>query len=60
MGIRHYGEKLQAGSFPQNTFTCVLAEQGLIGGMALLGFICIVVYSSWKYRNRDRLCKVFS
>jgi O-antigen ligase len=59
MGIRQYGERLGPGTFPLNTFCCVLAEQGLIGTIALAGFIGAIVRSSWKHRNRDKLCKVF-
>jgi O-antigen ligase len=56
-GIR--GARLNPGIFPLNTFCCVLAEQGLIGGIALVGFIWVIFRSSWKHRNRDKLCKVF-
>jgi O-antigen ligase len=59
MGIVEYGETLHAGIFPQNTFTCVLAEQGLIGGIGLFFLIAVIIRSSWKNRNKNTLCKVF-
>lgn len=54
-----YGETLSPGNFPQNLFSSVLAEQGLIGGIALFGFLIVVIYSLWKNRKKNELCRVF-
>lgn len=59
MGIITYGEELHAGSFPQNLFSSVLAEQGFIGGFALCVFLIIVIRNLWKNRNRNKLCNIF-
>jgi O-antigen ligase len=59
MGITAYGERLFAGSFPQNLFTCVLSEQGLIGGISLVIILLMLIKLIWKNRNRNTLCRIF-
>lgn len=59
MGIIHFGETLQAGVFPQNLFSAVFAEQGLLGGSALLYFIFLIIKSLWKNRNNHPYSKMF-
>ncbi|MDR2406842.1 MAG: O-antigen ligase family protein [Bacteroidales bacterium] len=59
MGVISYGERLHSGSFPQNLFTCVLSEQGLIGGISLIVILLILVRLVWKNRNRNTLCRIF-
>lgn len=59
MGIITFGETLFAGSFPQNTFSIILSEQGLFG---ISIFICLLIkltYMFWKYRNYNDLTKMF-
>ena len=59
MGIVEFGEVLSLGIFPQNLYSCVLAEQGLLGGVALFLFIFCVFRVLWKNRNSSPYGKMF-
>ena len=59
MGIVSFGEMLQAGSFPQNLFAAVFAEQGLLGGCTLLFFLFLIIKNIWKNRNSHPFGKMF-
>jgi O-antigen ligase len=59
MGIVNFGDTLSLGIFPQNLYACVFAEQGLIGGCALLFFLLAVVKELWKYRNEKPYGRMF-
>lgn len=59
MGIVSFGEMLSLGIFPQNLYACVFAEQGLLGGIALLLFLLGVVKELWKYRNDKPFGRMF-
>ena len=58
MGIRVWGEKLNASVTPQNNFSKILAEQGLFGVIPL---ILLFVYSINRfYKNRkDNICLMY-
>lgn len=45
------GEQLTEKSFPPNTYSCVFAEQGIIGGFFFITLLLIILHKSWKYRN---------
>lgn len=51
-------EQLNQGSFPPNTFACVFAEQGLLGGVILLILLGYIFVEVWKSRNK-RYGKLF-
>jgi O-antigen ligase len=53
MGIEIFGERLFPGSFPQNLFSMVLSEQGVIGASALLALIVSALTRFWKARYRS-------
>ena len=59
MGIVVWGEELNMSTMPQSFYSCLLAEQGLLGAigfaMMLLGFIPKV----WKNRSLGSLGKIF-
>ena len=59
MGIVNFGEMLDLGIFPQNLYACVFAEQGLVGGIALLAFLLGIMKELWKYRNEKPYGKMF-
>jgi hypothetical protein len=59
MGIVIFGETLFAGSFPQNTFSMVLSEQGILGGTFLFLLLFQLIKEFWKYRNYDTYCRMF-
>lgn len=59
MGIINFGEMLHAGSFPQNLFAAVFAEQGLLGGCTLLCFFVAIIKNLWENRNKTPLGKMF-
>ena len=59
MGILVFGERLFAGSFPQNGFSMVLSEQGIVGGVFFLLFLIKMFLEFWKYRNHDNYCRMF-
>ncbi|BAU55755.1 hypothetical protein [Mucilaginibacter gotjawali] len=59
MGIISFGETLQPGSFPQNLFSIVLSEQGIIGGLLLLGFLLSCLRKFWHYRNYSKYNNMF-
>ena len=44
-------EQLEESSFPPNTFSCVFAEQGIIGGGAFVMIIFLVFHRAWKFRK---------
>lgn len=59
MGILVFGEKLFAGSFPQNSFSIVLSEQGILGGLFFAALLGKMFLEFWKYRNRDEFSRMF-
>lgn len=46
--IAVYGETLNPGSFPQNSYVSVLSDLGLVGLLALLLFMAYVLVNIWK------------
>ena len=44
-------EQLNETSFPPNTFSCVFAEQGIVGGGVFVIMIVIALINVWKYRK---------
>lgn len=59
MGIISFGETLQPGSFPQNLFSIVLSEQGIIGGLLLIGFLFSCLRKFWRFRNNSKYNNMF-
>lgn len=59
MGILVFGEKLFAGSFPQNSFSIVMSEQGIFGALFFLALLGRMFWEFWKYRNRDSFSRMF-
>ena len=59
MGILIFGERLLPGSFPQNAFSSVLSEQGIIGGIFFVLLLLKSLYLFWSYRNHDNYCRMF-
>lgn len=59
MGIKLFGERLAAGSFPQNTFSSVLSEQGLFGGTFLTLILYYIIKQTWLHRNESDLNRMF-
>jgi len=59
MGIISFGETLLPGSFPQNLFSIVLSEQGIIGGLLLLGVLFSCLRKLWLYRNATKYNSMF-
>lgn len=50
MGIKTFGERLHIGSFPQNLYSNIAAEQGLIGLISLAFIIWNYFRKLFKYR----------
>lgn len=44
-------EQLTENSFPPNTFSCVFAEQGILGGMSFVAMLIVIVCRLWKYKK---------
>ncbi|RKR81076.1 O-antigen ligase-like membrane protein [Mucilaginibacter gracilis] len=59
MGIRTFGLTLEAGIFPQNLFSIVLSEQGIIGGISLLSLIIYTLKKLWKNRSASKYHQMF-
>ena len=59
MGIELFGETLHAGSFPQNVFSLVLSEQGIVGGICLFLLLFEILRNNWKYRNASNYNRMF-
>ncbi len=59
MGIIIFGERLFPGVFPQNLYTLVLCEQGIIGFFFLLTFLAACFHLFWKNRNESGYHKMF-
>ncbi|MDB4926294.1 O-antigen ligase [Mucilaginibacter sp.] len=59
MGIVEFGQPLTAGTFPQNLFSIVLSEQGIIGGLSLLYFLFCSFKIIWINRNKSQYNKMF-
>ncbi|MFS2186189.1 O-antigen ligase family protein, partial [Mucilaginibacter sp. Mucisp84] len=59
MGIREFGEMLSPGTFPQNSFSSVLADQGVIGGLSFLAFLGGALRKFWTNRNKSRYNQMF-
>lgn len=58
MGIKEWGERLSATSYPQNCYVKVLAELGITGFIFLLLFLGLVLKKCWRYRKTSSLCNV--
>ncbi|MCR8560146.1 hypothetical protein KXD93_21015 [Mucilaginibacter sp. BJC16-A38] len=59
MGIREFGEMLSPGIFPQNSFSCVLADQGVIGGLSFLAFLGGALRKFWINKNKSKYNQMF-
>lgn len=59
MGIIQYGETLTNSTMPLNLISCVLAEQGIIGGLGLFMMLWAVARGIWKYRNQKPFGRLF-
>ena len=59
MGIEIFGERLHPGSFPQNLFSIVLSEQGLIGFIPFLLLFFSLFFKFFFSRNKSRLHQMF-
>lgn len=59
MGIEVFGDTLGASIFPQSLFSCVLSEQGIIGGASLLWFLFAILRKFWVNRNKSNYGKMF-
>lgn len=59
MDIVHWGETLKLGIFPQNMFACVFAEQGILGGGALVLITLFTIQSLWRFRNVKPFGRIF-
>ena len=59
MGIVAFGETLGLGIFPQNLYSCVLAEQGILGGIFLFLLIFYILRVLWKNRNTTPYGRMF-
>ena len=57
--VIYYGEILSMTSFPQSLYPCVLAEQGIAGGIGLTLIFLGVLKTFWKYRNLDQYTHMF-
>lgn len=59
MGIIHYGETLTNSTMPLNLISCILAEQGILGGIGLFCMLWAVARGIWKYRNQKPFGHLF-
>lgn len=59
MGVISFGETLVPGVFPQNAFSSVLSEQGLIGGIFFSLFVLKMLHVFWVNRNRYAYSQLF-
>jgi O-antigen ligase len=59
MGIIVFGERLFAGSFPQNAFSIVLSEQGIFGVLFFMLLLGKMFVEFWKFRNYDNYSRMF-
>jgi hypothetical protein len=48
-----------AGTFPQNAFSCVLSEQGIIGGGLFFVFLLLIIRKFWINRNKSEYNQMF-
>ena len=59
MGIIQYGETLNNSTTPLNLISCILAEQGILGGIGLFCMLLAVFREVWKYRNQKPFGHLF-
>ena len=59
MGILFFGERLQPNTFPQNLFSCVFSEQGIVGAIFLFVLLIYLLYKFWIKRNKSGYHKMF-
>jgi hypothetical protein len=59
MGIVVFGERLFAGSFPQNAFSIVLSEQGVFGVLFFILLLAKMFMEFRKYRNYNNYSRMF-
>lgn len=59
MGIRHWGEKIFALSTPMGVMPLVMAEQGVLGFIALLLFYFGIIKKMWDKRRLSKYHKMF-
>lgn len=58
MGIRSWGERLNASSVPQNNFSKILAEQGFFGIIPFILLFGYSIKSFYRYRT-DNICLMY-
>lgn len=56
VGIKQWKEVLSSTSYPQNCYSKVLAELGIIGGGTLIIFYVFFLIKCWRYRKKNALC----
>ena len=59
MGIVTWGEGLSMSTMPQSFYACLLAEQGILGGLGFSLLLIGTIHKVWKYRNCGNLGKIF-
>lgn len=59
MGIVVWGEELSMSTMPQSFYACLLAEQGLLGGLGFVLMLMGFIPKVWKNRNLGSLGKIF-
>lgn len=59
LNIEVFGETLKKGSFPQNTYSKVLAEQGLLGFIFLMLFLLTSIISFYRCAKQNYAIRVF-
>lgn len=57
VGIKQWKEVLSPTSYPQNCYSKVLAELGIVGATTLIVFFIFFLVKCWKYRKINSLCK---
>jgi len=50
---------LSPGIFPQNSFSSVLADQGIVGGLSFLAFLGGALRKFWINKNKSRYNQMF-
>ena len=56
VGIKQWQEVLSSTSYPQNCYSKVFAELGILGGILLITFFVFILIKCWKYRKINSLC----
>lgn len=58
MGIMKWGEELKMTNYPQNGFSKVLAELGIVGFSLLMIGLFSALYKFWVHRKESDFCRV--